>query len=110
MENATKALEMAASVLIGLLIIGALVFVYTKISQTKQVEQDSLSSQQAADFNKKFEAYNRNGVYGSELLSLANLIVDYNNKEANEVKGYKEITLEVSIKVKISNAKYFNKR
>lgn len=106
MENATKALEMAGSVLIGMLIIGALVFGYTKISETKQVEQDSLSSQQAADFNKKFESYNRDGIYGSELLSLANLIVDYNNKEANETKGYESVELSVTIK-KIIGAQVF---
>ncbi len=106
MENATKALEMAASVLIGMLIIGALVFLYTKINQTKQTEQDALSTKQASDFNKKFEGYNKNGLYGSEILSLANLIEDYNKKEANEVKGYQPVELSVTIKG-ISGAQVF---
>lgn len=103
MENATKALGMAASVLIGILILGALIFLYTRMSEIKQVEQDSLSEQQASNFNKKFEAYNRSGVYGSEILSLANMVEDYNNKEANETKGYKKIELTVKMKNVESN-------
>lgn len=95
MENATKALEMAASVLIGMLILGALVFAYTRMHEVKQAEEDSLLVEQASGVNKKFEVYNRNGLYGSEILSLANLIIDYNSREGAE--GYTTIDLSVTI-------------
>ncbi len=103
MENATKALEIAGSVLLGVLILGLLVFEYRKISNLKKVEEDVKVSQQSEDFNKKFEAYNRN-LYGSELLSLANQIKDYNDRYAGEKtsqyenQGYQKV--EVTIKIK----------
>lgn len=103
MENATKALEIAGSVLIGVLILGLLVFEYRKISNLKKVEEDVKVSQQSEDFNKKFEAYNRN-LYGSELLSLANQIQDYNDRYAGEKtsqyenQGYQKVELKITIK------------
>ena len=74
MENATKALEMAASVLIGMLIIGMLVFGYTQISDLKQTEENAKQLEQSNNFNQQFEVYDKEGVYGSELLSLANRV------------------------------------
>ena len=103
MENATKALEIAGSVLLGVLILGLLVFEYRKISNLKKVEEDVEVSQQSEDFNKKFEAYNRN-LYGSELLSLANQIQDYNDRYAGEKtsqyenQGYQKVELKTIIK------------
>ena len=69
MENATKALEIAGGVLISLIIIGTIVFFYNRISEVKQTEHNTQAEEQAADFNKDYEVYNRNDVYGSELLS-----------------------------------------
>lgn len=103
MENATKALEIAGSVLLGVLILGLLVFEYRKISNLKKVEEDVKISQQSEDFNKKFEAYNRN-LYGSELLSLANQIQDYNDRYAGEKtsqyenQGYQKVEVKTTIK------------
>lgn len=103
MENATKALEIAGSVLLGVLILGLLVFEYRKISNLKKVEEDVKVSQQSEDFNKKFEAYNRN-LYGSELLSLANQIQDYNDRYAGEKtsqyenQGYQKVEVTIEIK------------
>lgn len=97
MENATKALEMAAGVLLAVMILAALVFVYKNISAEKQMQEDVKEEKQATDFNSQYEEYNRNGIYGNELLSLANKMVDYNVKEAEE-KGYAEINMSAKIK------------
>lgn len=108
MENATKALEMAGSVLIGLLILGCLVFAYNQLASVKQQEQVSKKVEQASDFNKDYLAYDRNNLYGSDIFSIANLISNYNIKE-HEAKDYTEITISVKIKTKIIGAKRFNK-
>ena len=52
MENATKALKMAGSLLIGVLLIGCLLFVYTRMSELKDTEHKVEASQQAQDFNQ----------------------------------------------------------
>ena len=107
MENASKALIMAGSVLLAVLIITALIYIYSQISSLKQVEASSEEEKILAQYNKKIESFNRSGLYGSEILSLANLIEDY-NKRQSELKGYEPITLKVSI-TEISGAEYFNK-
>lgn len=99
MENATKALEMAASVLIGVLLIGCIVYMYTQVSAVKKIEQDSTRTEQASDFNKNFEAYNRDDLYGSDLFSLANQIENYNIKES-DAKDYGRIDMKVNVKNK----------
>ena len=110
MENATKALEMAAGVLIALLIIGLLAYAYNNLSDEKKIEQSSESAMQASEFNKSYEAFNKSGLQGSEILSLANKIVDYNKKEADK-KGYQEIKLFVTINDSTTrNKQYFTKR
>lgn len=106
MENASKALIMASSVLLALLIIGALVFMYSSLSNLKSTEATSEEVEKLAEYNKQIENFNRSGVYGSELLSLANLIDDYNTRQA-DLKGYQEIKLTINIiNHPISGAKY----
>lgn len=105
MENATKALEMAASVLIGVLILAALLFGYSQIAELKEIEQKNERASQLSKFNINYESYTKDKVYGSELLSLANEIINYNERKA--VDGYQEITLEVTINTGVINEKYF---
>lgn len=110
MENATKALEIAGGVLISLLVIGVIVYFYNNLSSLKQTEENSLAEQQATDFNKDYETYNRDDVYGSELLSLANKMHDYNYKESDN-KGYEKIEMSVKFndKIDIFKTYYGNK-
>lgn len=108
MENATKALEMAGSVLLGLLILGCLVFAYNQLADVKKEEQTSERIQQATDFNEDYLAYNRDNLYGSDIFSIANLIINYNKKE-HDTKDYTEITISVKTKNQIIGSKYFNK-
>lgn len=106
MENATKALEMAGSVLIGVLLLGCILFAYSQMSELKDTEHKVEVSQQAQDFNQDYEAYNRNNLYGTDLFSLANKIVDYNNKEADG-KAYGKIEMKITLKTQIINASFF---
>lgn len=95
MENASKALIMAGSVLVALIIISLLVAFFNNIKNLQQTEATGEQVQQAAEFNKPYVAYDRE-VYGSELLSIANKIEDYNKRES-ERKDYTKIELEVII-------------
>ena len=94
MENASKALIMAGSVLLSVLIISALVFLFNQIGVFKRSEVSEKDIEKLAEYTKQIETFNRD-LYGSELLSLCNLIEDYNARQA-DLKGYDEI--EVAIK------------
>ena len=104
MENASKALIIAGSVLLAVLIIIALIYTFSQISSLKQVEASSEEEKILTQYDKEIESFNRQGLYGSEILSLANLVEDY-NKRQSDLKGYKPITLKVSI-TQIIDAKY----
>ena len=98
MENATKALEMAGSVLIGVLLLGCLLFAYTRMSELKDTNQD-------------YEAYNRKNLYGTDLFSLANKIEDYNKESIASRGDNKEtISLLVTIKTEIIDGKFFTSK
>lgn len=106
MENASKALIMAGSVFIALIIIGILIVFFNNLSNLQRMEEEGLTVEQAAEFNKQYTVYERN-IYGSEILSIANKIADYNLRES-ENKGYMKIELNVQIS-KDMNDKFFTK-
>ncbi len=96
MENATNALMMAGSVLIALIVIGVLVLFFHNVSEWQAIEQSSEALEQAVEFNKQYDVYARN-IYGSDLLSIANKVDDYNKKEA-DTKGYTRIELSLILR------------
>lgn len=87
MENASKALIMAGSILIALLIIGALLLMFNNLSSYQNVGEQDTKEAQVIEFNNQFETYNRKNVRGSELYSLLNRVVDYNRRQSVEGKG-----------------------
>lgn len=87
MENASKALIMAGSVLIALLIIGALVLMFNSLSSYQKTNNESTTTAQTAEFNKQFETYNREDVRGSDLYSLLNKVIDYNRTQSTAGTG-----------------------
>lgn len=109
MENATKALLMASSVLIAVLVIGLLAYGYNQISDIEQTKEDTKQVEVMTDYMRRFEQFNRgkdNPMYGSEIFSLANLQEDYNQTDAREDVGYDKIKINVEIKKSVDN-KYF---
>lgn len=104
MENASKALIMAGSVLIAILVIGMLVLGYRNLSSLEQQKEDS-ESDSTLNYMVRFEQFNRT-LYGSELLSLANLQEDYNSSYDVNYEGYDRIEITVVTKG-IVNSSYF---
>ncbi len=98
MENATKALTIAASVLIALMIISVLIYMFSQIKETTDQDEKAKALEKTLAFNAEFESFNRKNVYGAELMSLINKIYDYNEREVDE-KGYMELKAEVTFRV-----------
>jgi len=94
MENASKALVMAGGILISLLIISVVALTYENIASLERQKASSEEVEQATVFNKKFDTFVREGLYGSEIISAANLAIDYNKTSAVD-DGYDEIEIEV---------------
>jgi len=78
MENASKALLIAAGILIGLILITMIIYGHGQISSYYKTRDENKKIEQLAEFNKQYIGYNRDDVRGSDLLSLINKTIDHN--------------------------------
>lgn len=96
MENATKALLIAAGILFAILTIGVLMYTWNELgSYTSQVEEEKKIEQLTA-FNKQYEVYQRQLLRGNDVASLINKVRD-NNKKYSQEKEY-QITWQFILK------------
>lgn len=107
MENATKALLISAGVLFGIIVLTAVIFGFTQISNYYKNKEEMVLSEQIIKFNKQYTAYIKDDVRGTDILSLVNRIVDYNKREA-DVDGinFERIKIEIKLGDDISEFKY----
>ena len=105
MENAAKALKIAAGILLGLLITSLVVFGYSQIRDYYQKKKDNQVEKQVREFNREYEAYARNNLTGNDIISLVNKVYDYNKRldgTKSEQKVYIKIDLKADINTKLS--------
>lgn len=106
MENASKALIMAGSVLIALLIIGALLLMFNSLSSYQEVGTQEEKEAQVIQFNNQFETYLRNNVRGSDMISLMNRIVDYNARKGDDTQEqFQKMDIKI-IGIDVNKLKY----
>lgn len=87
MENASKALIMAGSVLIALMVVGALVLMFNNLSSYQKSTDENTKEVQIIEFNNQYETYNRPEIRGTELYSLLNKVIDYNRRKSEVATG-----------------------
>ena len=87
MENATKALLIAAAVLIAILIISLGIVIYNQASET--VNSVNMSAQEIQAFNDQFLKYEGSGKRGTEVNALLKTVV--NNNIAENAEGSSKI-------------------
>ena len=80
MENAARALEMAAGVLLGVLLMAAVSYFFSNIGELPTQQDELTQQEQLADFNKGYEAFNKSGMYGVDVLSCLNKAKSNNEK------------------------------
>ena len=97
MENASKALVIAGGVLIGLLLLVLLVYTFRQWGDAEATKQKELESQRVGDFNKSYLSYEKQALYGSELLGLVNKMRDYNVSDDIKYNGFEKMSLKVKI-------------
>lgn len=98
MENATKALLMAAGVMLAIMILALLVMGYNQMSNYYSEKHDSIVVEQTTEFNKRFENYHREKIRGNDMISLMNRIIDYNATQVyQEGTNYKRISVTITI-------------
>lgn len=69
MENAAKALEMAAGVLLAVIIMSLVAYFFTTLSIWPEQEDEMETAEQLATFNLEYEVYEKKGMYGTDVIS-----------------------------------------
>ena len=100
MENASKALIMAAGVLISLVIIGAFMLMMSNLTDYQEKSYQSKADAQTVDFNNQYITYDRENVRGSDMVSLMNKIIDYNSRKEDQGYTPMEIEMEISSSIR----------
>lgn len=80
MENASKALVMAGGVLIAIMVIATLLYASNTFRILPEAEEQSTAVKQLQAFNKQYESYDRDALYGTDLVSVLNKAMDNNEK------------------------------
>lgn len=78
MDNSVNALQMAAGLMFGILLLAALVYVFNIISNSENTKQDIAVAEQSAEFNKKYLAFDKTSMYGTDLISVLSMAVSNN--------------------------------
>ena len=107
MENATRALTMAAGVLIALMVIGLIYTLVGQLSETSRQEDLILKAEQTAEFNREYEAYDKKLMRGTDVITVINKAISNNEKYDNQDKIYdinvqfilKSPVIQVEVKV-----------
>lgn len=84
MENATKALLIAAAILVAILIISLALVVYNMASET--VNGINLSQAEITQFNDQFQKYEGTSVSGSQVNAMLKTVFNHNLAESNTAK------------------------
>ena len=80
MENAAKALQIAAGVLLAVMILSLAVYFFSTISAWPTQEDDMESAEQLAKFNMEYEVYDKSLMYGVDVISCLNKAKSNNEK------------------------------
>lgn len=78
MENASKALIMAASVLIGILIVSLAVYLFASFGGQFAILQQENLTKELANFNKQFSIYEGKDLTIYDIITVANLATENN--------------------------------
>lgn len=82
MENASKALVIAGSILIAMLILGIGVYLFAQYSEIGTEYERTLATNQTMSFNEKFYNFqNRTDITAQEIVTLAHFAINYNNPD-----------------------------
>lgn len=95
MENASKALIIAAAVIIGILLISSAIFIVTSASESLHSSRNSMTELQIYSFNQKFTSFEgkrkANWQVNQLLKTIASSNSSNNNQIAVKLSGFDEV-------------------
>lgn len=100
MENASRALLMAAGILVGLIIISIAVYLFTTYGQYSKETYEKMSDTQIDQFNSQFLKYEGLSCSAHDVVSIVNLAQQNNIEyELQEQTAYSDNTFYVQVDI-----------
>lgn len=96
MENASKALLIAGSMLITIIILGVLVMAWNNMREIPKAQEQIKAAEELATFNKKYESYAKSNIRGSDLITVVNMA------NSNNVKYKDQNDMIITVRFKIT--------
>lgn len=105
MENAAKALTIAGNVLLAVIILSLVTYFYSTWRRIPIAEEAALLVEQAQEFNKQYEVFDKRLMYGVDVLSCVNKAISNNEKYVtgswlSGALSPKEFAIEVEVILK----------
>lgn len=101
MENASKALLIAAEVMVGVLLLSLMAALFFLFDNYQQKTQENINLKEVYEFNTKFQVYEDKELTAQDVLTIVNMVKDYNEK-------YGQGTIKITTKpIKIENNEKF---
>ena len=107
MENATKALLIAGTVLISLLVITVGIFAFKQMSDYQKSKSDLINEKQIAKFNEGFTQYISNETKGIDIITLANKVIDFNSRKEEEGYGVIDYNNKITLIIDMTSYNAF---
>ena len=107
MENATKALLIAAGILLIVMLLSTIAVFWDELAGYFTAKNDAKILEQTIEFNNKFANYNGQTIRGNELISVMSRIIDYNNYQS-DMEGYERIVIKIYLEGHQNEFKYEN--
>jgi len=93
MENAAKALLIAAGILFAILTMSLLTVMFRNIQTISEADETKKVSKELQEWNAQWEAYNKQIMYGSDVLTVVNKAAQVNIENEGD-KNY-QVTVKV---------------
>ena len=98
MENASKALLIAGGVLIAILIVSVLVVTLNIVNSNQKTREKALATEQLAEFNQKYESYNKKALRGTDIITLMKMAIENNNSATSDNPYYINVIIDLGSK------------
>ena len=102
----SKALIMVASVLLAMIVIAFMTFTFNRTGTWATTQDQEKLTEQIQKFNKEYEAYDKDLMYGVDVISCLNKVLANNDKITNEkvINGEKyDVSYAVNAEVEITS-------
>ncbi len=96
MENSTLAILIAGGILIAMITISIFTIAFGLASDFADRSAINYTEREQIAFNKKFEAFDKKVMYGSDLVSVYNLVED-SNKNYKDYAGYPSAGIQMNV-------------